>query len=324
MKASRPKNPGASLRHICYVMELEAKQLLSNPMPKANPSRMEPSNAQPQSKMGASSVSAPPLPVDEAGKRVEVLDIEVAKLKGQIQKYRALSLDRFVTVMHGAWKEDAMAEMERTVVKYGYCYPGFSVDKIRANIVCTSLRTAEQYEDKWYKEGDRLEKKWTDQVEKLEAELYEIDGTTNKVERYRNLYYSQLVCRPGTNLPVECPYTGAVETKAEYYEKEWNKALADVERLEKLMPSDVMSALLTSVKKKARTLKRKYANAKVQLKDNCYIDSLDDKHCERDKDFSEDSDAELRELPKPDEEPRMMYHDPSVPPGFVARPPSPT
>jgi hypothetical protein len=78
------------------------------------------------------------------------------------------------------------------------------------------------------------------------------------------------------------------------------------------------------VKKKARTLKRKYANAKVQLKDNCYVDSLDDKHCERDKDFSEDSDAELREEPKPEEEPRMMYHDPSVPMGFVVRPASPT
>jgi hypothetical protein len=114
-----------------------------------------------------------------------------------------------------------------------------------------------------------------------------------------------------------------VTPKADKYKEELETALADVERLEKLMPADDMSALLKSVKKKARTLKRKYANAKKTLLENCYVDSLDDKHCERDKDFSDDSDAELREELAEVEEPRMMYHDPSCPPGFRVRSPSP-
>jgi hypothetical protein len=88
------------------------------------------------------------------------------------------------------------------------------------------------------------------------------------------------------------------------------------------MTADETSALLKSVKKKARTLKRKYANAKIVLLQNCYFDSLDDQHCERDNDFSSDSDEELREE-KQEEEPRMMYHDPSCPPGFMVRPASP-
>jgi hypothetical protein len=95
-----------------------------------------------------------------------------------------------------------------------------------------------------------------------------------------------------------------------------------VEALKKRMPADNVSALLKSVKKKARTLKRKYANAKIVLLQNCYVDSLDDQHCERDNDFSSDSDAELREE-KQEEKPRMMYHDPSCPPGFRVRSPSP-
>jgi valyl-tRNA synthetase len=182
-----------------------------------------------------------------------------------------------------------------------------------------------QYEDKWHNESHRLEKKWTDKVEQLKKDLYDNpdDKRTSKVVRFQNLYYSQLVCRSGTNLPDVCPYTGAVKTKADKYKEELETALADVERMQKLMPADDMSALLKSVKKKARTLKRKYANAKKQLRDDFYIDSLDDKHCERDKDFSDDSDAELREELKPVEEPRMMYHDPSCPPGFRVRSPSP-
>ena len=325
MKASRPKNPGASLRHICYVMELEAKNLLSNPMPKANPSRMEPSNAQPQSMMGASRVSAPPLPVDEAGKRVEELETEVEKLKKQIETYQNLSSDRFLAVVYDKWREDPAAEMERAVARFGYSYRRLvSVDTLHANIVCTSVKMAQDWKDKWINKQDELEKVWTDQVKQLKKDLYDNpdDDRTSKVVRFQNLYYSQLVCRPGTNLPDKCPYTGAVKTKAEKYKEEWETALADVERMKKLMPADDMSALLKSVKKKARTLKRKYANAKVQLKENCYIDSLDDKHCERDNDFSSDSDEELREE-KQEEEPRMLYHDPSCPPGFRVRPASP-
>jgi hypothetical protein len=276
--------------------------------------------------MGASSVSAPPLPVDEAGKRVEELETEVEKLKKQIETYQNLSLDRFLAEMYAEWREDPAAEMERAVARFGYSYKRLvSVDTLHANIVCTSVKMAQDWKDKWINKQDELEKVWTDQVEQLKKDLYDNpdDDRTSKVVRFQNLYYSQLVCRPGTNVPDKCPYTGAVKTKAEYYEKELETALADVERMQKLMPADDMSALLTSVKKKARTLKRKYANAKKQLRDDFYIDSLDDKHCERDKDFSSDSDAELRE-PKPEEEPRMMYHDPSVPPGFQARPPSPT
>jgi hypothetical protein len=276
--------------------------------------------------MGASSVSAPPLPVDEAGKRVEELETEVEKLKKQIETYQNLSLDRFLAEMYAEWREDPAAEMERAVARFGYSYKRLvSVDTLHANIVCTSVKMAQDWKDKWFNKQDQLEKVWTDQVEQLKKDLYDNpdDDRTSKVVRFQNLYYSQLVCRPGTNVPDKCPYTGAVKTKAEYYEKELETALADVERMQKLMPADDMSALLTSVKKKARTLKRKYANAKKQLRDDFYIDSLDDKHCERDKDFSSDSDAELRE-PKPEEEPRMMYHDPSVPPGFQARPPSPT
>jgi hypothetical protein len=184
---------------------------------------------------------------------------------------------------------------------------------------------AQDWKDKWINKQDELEKVWTDQVEQLKKDLYDNpdDDRTSKVVRFQNLYYSQLVCKAGTNVPDKCPYTGAVTPKADKYKEELETALADVERLQKLMPADDMSALLKSVKKKARTLKRKYANAKKTLLENCYIDSLDDKHCGRDKDFSEDSDAELREELAEVEEAHRP-HDPSCPPGFQVRPASPT
>ena len=226
-----------------------------------------------------------------------------------------------------AFREDWTPLMHTMMASFAKDHPDASVKELQEKVVAGVIGSTKAMLKQVNDEKTALEKKCradvaavNKQLEDLQDSLVMINGES-KLEFYKNKFHEQLVCRPGTNEPIVCPYTGQVTTKSKQYQDERDRALADLERVKQLMPSDETNALLLRTKKKAQVFKRKYKYVKSYLNEDQYMSNFSDGHCDTDKGHSEDSDDDLRA--ERAAVVRVFMHDPSIPMGFSVRPASP-
>ena len=275
-------------------------------------------------------VEPPVLLPDEAAaasKRVLELEKEVVTLRARIEQYSDPHFKDFSRFVRDAFKDDSKKALCNLLKEYKPYFPGKSILELHEQIIQGSVEGYGEMIDKYIETRHDFETKCKKEVEavkkqlvELEASMYTIDNE-RKEDFFKRKFYSLLVCDSRTGEPVVCPITGEVETKAERYEKERNQALAELDRVKQLMPSDETNALLGRAKKKARVFKRKYKYLKTYLLENQYMSSFSDEFCDSDKGHDEDSDDDLRAERVAVK--KVVRHDPSIPMGFSVRPASP-
>jgi hypothetical protein len=156
------------------------------------------------------------------------------------------------------------------------------------------------------------------QKEKREAVSKDAEKTAEMAHEedfYKRMYYEQMVCDTVTGELFTNEFSEVVPIWKQYQEKN-NALLEEILHLKETTPKQETLTLLRNVQLKARVFKLKYKFVKEHMVENFFVDNLDDEFCEVEAKHDDDSDDELRWVPRR----RIQQQDPALVPGFSLRP----